>query len=355
MAVYLLLILPTLIATLSADRLTTQKLILLWLGTVVLMSWLMPIGSRDYATYLRDFADFNETPFLEVMQQDLLYRAAVWIFGHLGGTAEAFYLLLASLGLVVKLTALQRLTGRSSLAILIYISSYFFLHDFTQLRAGLAIGIWMHALADLPYSRSRYLLLTILASLVHLQAAVGFVLYVVLTLARSEIGFWSLIVSAILIVLSAATSVFEQLGYTVLAAIPDPRTEIYIAMAAEDIWVKPNPYSFISMLALLTALTGAVLERYHALQVKTNISTERAVYTSLLLGACSVPVLSSIPVAAFRVSEHFFSLLPVGLWMLATRERSTPRCKGLLWMVAVIFAYIFVFYSPYLLEPNLGE
>ena len=47
------------------------------------MVWLIPIGSRDYPTYLRDFADFNEVAFTEVVRQDPPYASVVWLFVHL--------------------------------------------------------------------------------------------------------------------------------------------------------------------------------------------------------------------------------------------------------------------------------
>lgn len=356
MALYLVLILPALIAALWSDRLSRKRLAAIWAATSLLMVWLMPIGSRDYRTYLRDFTLINE--FTDVVLQDPLYLGAVWLFGHLGGSAESFCLLMGSVGLLIKLTALVRLSGGSSMVVLLYFCSYFFLHDFTQLRAGLAIGVWMHALADLPYSRRRYLLLTTVASLIHLQAALGFVLLGVLTLARKRVGSWLLVTGALMIVAAGATKVFDQLGYAVLAAISDPRVEIYLQMASTDLWARPNPYSFISMLALLTALGGLYLGRgvpKLPTMAGPELAASRAVFVALLLGTCALSLLASVSVAAFRISEHFFSLLPVGVWLVASRVRGKPRITGLLWLLAALLAYIFLFYSPYLIDPTISE
>ena len=188
MSLYLLLILPALTSALWRDRLSLRALTFVWLATSLLMVWLIPVGSRDYPTYLRDFTDLNQLPFADVVDQDPLYASVVWLFGHLGVSAEVFYLLFAICGFWVKLTALRRLSNGSSLVVLLYVCSYFFLHDFTQLRAGLAIGIWMHAIADLQHSRRRYLMLTALASLIHLQAALGFALFGVFILTRTRAG-----------------------------------------------------------------------------------------------------------------------------------------------------------------------
>lgn len=356
MPLYLLLVLPALMAVLWRDRLSTKALVLVWVATSLLMVWLIPIGSRDYPIYLRDFADINSLAFNEVVRQDPLYASAVWLFGQLGGSAEAFYLLLSCAGFGIKLTALRRLCNSSSMVVLLYVCSYFFIHDFTQLRAGLAIGIWMHALADLQHNRGRYLLLTAFASLIHLQAALGFVFFGVFMLSRSRIGVWLLSVGALMIVAAAATPIFEQLGFAMLAAIPDPRTDVYLKLAAQDFWVQPNPYSFISLLALVTALSGLYLgqsESPRFMKSEPALAVSRAVFVALLLGTCSLSVLSSVSVAAFRVSEHFFALLPVGIWLTVSRGGRAFRYTYLLWLLAALFAYIFLFYSSYLLDPTI--
>lgn len=320
--------------------------------------WLMPIGSRDFPIYLNDFADFNAKSFIEATSQDPLYGAAVWLFGHLGGKAAVFYLLLACFGLWVKLTAIARLSGQSSLVVLVYACSYFFLHDFTQIRAGLAIGIWMHALANLPNRPGRYLLLTCLAALIHLQAAVGVLAFAFIYLARWRVGVWLLIVFATVILGLASTPTFEIIGISILSSIPDPRTAIYLDLASSDIWLKPNPYSTISLLAFFVAVVGLTRASSAAVTVSSTASgatASQAIFVALLLGSCSLVVLSSVSVAAFRISEHFFSLLPIGLWLLIRRGHKTSRYSAFMWVLAGLMAYLFLFYSPYLLDPTSGE
>lgn len=353
MSLYLLLPLPALVAYLWHPRLTRISLLSVWAAVSIGMIFLMPIGSRDYTIYLRDFDNINALSLGELWQQDPLYGSAVWVFGHFGGTGETFYPLLASVALFVKLTALGRLTGSSSLATLLYMCSYFFLHEFTQIRAGLAIGIWMHALADLNRSRFRYVVLTALASLIHVQAVLGLLVFALQPLTRSRQASRVAVLVTLLVVAATSTMLFDRWGYSVLAAIPDPRTEVYLALAAEELWVRPNPFSVMSLLAFGTALLG--LRQRTNLQVKNGDATTHAIYLSLLLGSCALSLLSSISVAAFRVSEHFFALLPVGLWLAACRNRSTPRYPAVLWVLAALFAYVFLFHSPYLLDPATGE
>lgn len=360
MALYLLLAVPALAAALVSSRLSRTGLFVVWLCSAALTVLLMPIGSRDYSIYLSDFHDINLQPLLSVLAQDPLYSAAVWLLGHLGVSGPAFYAGLAAIGLWIKLCALNALGGGRSMPIALYMSSFFFLHDFTQIRAGLAIGIWMLGLVRLSRgSVLSYVLLTGIATLIHAQAALGFVLLGVLALCRSRSGARAAALVCLAIVLMSTTQVFERAGYAALSTIPDARAEIYIELAEQGLWVRPNPFSVTSMLALLSALAGLGLGGRAAgssdIRVSAMRSSSTVVFVSLLLGCSALAVLSSVTVAAFRVSEHFFSLLPLGVWLAACRGRSQPRQSWPLWILAGLLLYLYVFHFPYLLDPLTGE
>lgn len=357
MSIYLLPILPVILFALLSREITRGQLLCLWLAMIGPMAWLMPEGSRDYTIYLRDFDDINSAGFFDVVGQDPLYASAVWLFGHVGGSGPVFYFLLSSAGLLVKLTAMWRLGAGRTVVLLMYACSYFFLHEFTQIRAGLAIGIWMIALTCIDTNRKRYYGLVLLASLIHVQAALGFLPPLLLRITESRRR--TLITSGVVlaIVAMAATRLFDQMGYTVLASIPDPRTAIYVAMAKEDVWVRPNPYSFISLFSLATALIGlnrALPCVAPTLAAVPSRTVQRTIFCSMLLGCCALAMLSSISVAAFRVSEHFFALLPLGAWFVATRSGRSLSNEKYLLPIAVLLSYIFVFYGSFLLNPVTG-
>lgn len=358
MSIYLLPALPVLLLALLSREVTRRQVFYLWLAMLGPTAWLMPEGSRDYTIYLRDFGDINSAGFFEVVGQDPLYASAVWLFGHAGGSGELFYFLLSSAGLLLKLVAMWRMSAGRSIVLLMYACSYFYLHEFTQLRAGLAIGIWVYALAYLETNRKRYYALVLLASLIHVQAALGFLppLLLRLTSNRQRTRVASAVVLAIMA--TAATRVFDEIGYKLLAAIPDPRTAIYVAMAQEDLWVRPNPYSMISLVALATGLIGLNRAFQPVRSAPATVPSrlvQRSIFCSLLLGCCALAMLSSISVAAFRVSEHFFALIPLGTWLVATRGGTSLSNEKYLLPLCALLTYIFVFYGSFLLDPTTGE
>lgn len=357
MLIYVLPILPIILLALWSEEVSLGQLVATWLAMIGPMAWLMPQGSRDYTIYQGDFLDINNSALWDVVWQDPLYTTVVWIFGHAGGSGETFYFLLSSIGLLVKLTALWRLGGHRTIILLTYSCSYFFLHEFTQMRAGLAIGLWMHALVYFQTNRKRYYTLLFFASLIHLQAALGFLLPVAVRCVETPRR--TLITSLVVlgIVGMAATRFFDQIGYSVLASIPDPRTQIYLKMAEEGLWVRPNPYSFMSMLSLTTALIGlnrTFLQYPSGLIQIPTLGVYRAVFFSLILGTSALAILPSVAVAAFRISEHFFSLLPLGVWFVTTRGGSSTTNEKYLLPLAAVFSYIFLFYGSFLLDPTTG-
>lgn len=357
MIIYLLCPLPTLIAALLYTRIGERGLLALWLATSVALVALMPIGSRDYETYLQNYAEINGQAWSAVIVQDPLYATMVWLCGHIGIPAVLFYMSFAVGTLAVKLVALHRLCSRRTLPIALYMCSYFFLHEFTQMRAGLAIGIWMLALLELPRSRRRYLALTLLASLVHVQAVLGLLIFPLIWLLDSRRRVRVAGVVSVGLVALSIVGVSERMVQHALTLVPDPRVEIYLQLT-EVFDTHLNPLNIISLLALATGLVG-LWPRQQALpphaEPPLNLRTSTFVFVGLLLGSCSLAALASVPIAAQRVSEHFFALLPAGMSMAATRLGLTERQRQAMWLVALLCLYIFLIHSPYLLDPATGR
>jgi hypothetical protein len=351
MSRYLILILPAVVAALWRQQWRPPLLLAVWAFMTAGIVKLVPEGSRDFFTYVSDFDFIASLPLGEVPLQDPLYLLSIWALGRIGVSAYVFLLALASAALLLKLFALSRLTEGSSVVVVLYVTSYFFIHEFTQIRAALAIGIWMFAVIELDRSRTRAILLTLLASLIHVQAVLGLVVIGLQAICRTRRS--TLIVSAVAvgIVILSPTRLFDQAGYALLAQVPDPRTVVYMAMAEGDIWVRPNPFSFMSLLALGTGATGLVLQAAEEVPSSPHNASRQAVFLSLLIGSAALGALAAVPVAAFRVAEHFLALLPVGLWILWKRHGFQRRHQVLLWCIAAVQTYIFLFYSAYLLEP----
>jgi hypothetical protein len=314
----------------------------------------MPLGSRDFNNYLRDFDEINSASLFDVIRLDPLYSSVVWVSGHLGMSSHVFYLSFASLALAVKLAAIAKLADKEALSIALYMCSFFFLHEFTQIRASLAIGLWMLGLSVLPQSRSRYFMWTLLGSFVHIQAVLGLLLYPIAVLLNSRWRARIFALAVVIVIVISTFGIFDLLASNVINSFPDPRAAIYVALAMESP-VRPNPLSVMSLLAIFTALVGLLPGNRGGVVMPFHLQIENFVFYSLILGSLSIALFASIPIAAFRISEHLFSLLPVGL-LLAAKHVGASRCiRPALWVFIGLFLYIFLFHSPYLLDPFTGQ
>lgn len=357
MSIFLLLPLPAIVVALLSKSIGLRGLFATWLVTSLALVILIPIGSRDFTTYLRDYDDIGSQPWAGVLVQDPLYATTVWICGHLGLPAPLFYFCLATAALGIKLLALHRLCEGHTLPIALYMCSFFFLHEFTQMRAGLAIGIWMLGLAYLRHGGHRYLWLTLLASLVHVQAALGLLLiplaWILSTRARL---IWATALTFASIGVSLA-GLTDQIVARIMRLIPDPRVEIYLALASA-LDGHLNPFNIMSLIAMTTVMLALwrrqpVAEPFARYAKYQRTST--FVFVGLLLGSFSLAAFTTIPIAAQRISEHFFALIPVGIWYAASLFGMSHRQRQMIWAVGMLFIYIFLFHSPYLLHPVTGE
>lgn len=352
MGVYLLLLVPTLITFPWGLRLGWMRILFVWIFTTAIMISLIERGSRDFPIYLDNFEQYSKIPFDELPWQDPVYLVLIKLWHTLGGSGFSFYITLASTAILLKLTAFRRLTDYGALAAFLYFCSYFFLHEFTQIRAALAIGIWMHAIAYLPGKLWRYALLTLLASTIHIQAVLGFALLPMLRLLRSPKGRRIFVSAALLVMMLAPTRIFDQLGFEVIRRIPDARAAIYVAFAEQDAWVRPNPFSIISLIAFATGALG--LLRPIPFDAHLPRPEQDLIYGSVLIGCASLAIFSAITVGAFRISEHFFALLPVAMANLIYQSRARSILLVGALGAGILFSYVFLFYSPTLINPATG-
>lgn len=103
-------------------------------------------------------------------------------------------LLYAVVGITLKMWAIKQLTEFWFVALAVYISNYYMLHDLIQIRAGVASGFLLLCIKPL-YERNgrQFLLLVLCAFIFHYSAIIIFFLWF-LTPDRFEKRFWLLII-----------------------------------------------------------------------------------------------------------------------------------------------------------------
>lgn len=230
-------------------------------------------------------------------------------------------------------------------SLLIYTLTFYLLHEFTQIRVGLAIAfIFLAVRALVDGSRMNFVLLVVLAGGFHSSAVMAFFL---LLPYRSPRACW---VDWGLFVISGVVFALAMRGVVVGAAIADsfskfdPRLAFYVSSADGGKSEAANPFS-ISALLLLALAISLIGVGYNRREV-SNLDDCDAyamvlVRRSILIGFIFLGSLSSIPELALRLFEINISLIPI-ITAVVFSQRGWVVQKFLLvfWGGALAFIYI---------------
>jgi len=233
----------------------------------------------------------------------------------------------AFLGVFAKFWGISRLTDLRWLTVLVYFSSYFLLHEFTQIRAGVACGL---VLISTVYIRDRklakFLITIFVASLFHYSALLTFPLYL---LGGGELDRKMKIIIASSV---PAGLIFYNLSLDILYIIPIElvKIKVKIYMEAESLrYVKLNVFNYVYLI------------KYFMLYVYLFFSDEiqkKNPYFPVMIKMYAISLFSYLALSfnsvfAMRISEMFGVVEIVLLPLLFYAIR--PKTLGVAFIVAV--------------------
>lgn len=140
-------------------------------------------ASLDYEEYVIMFDTIRASSgasFLDraIIGKDLLFGTLIVVLTDMGFENFVCFLAAAFISVSAKVVAYRTAFGTSITALMIYFFAWYFLHDFTQIRAAIAISICYCAFVFLLNKQTlRYLILSLVAIGFHGQAA----LFVIVT------------------------------------------------------------------------------------------------------------------------------------------------------------------------------
>jgi len=142
---------------------------------LITIAGLRPIGldrdSLNYNYLINSYKGFSN---IDISREEPLF----WIIAEINrvlfrGSFRSFLMIFAILGITIKLYAIKKLSVKPFLSIIIYILLYFILHEMTQIRQGVACGIFLLSIPDILNKNFKsYLLKIILATMFHYIAIV---------------------------------------------------------------------------------------------------------------------------------------------------------------------------------------
>lgn len=248
----------------------------------------------------------------------------------------------AILGILFKLYTINRITPLFFLSILIYLSNFYILHDFTQIRAGASSALFLFALKCILDNRRIPALVCILCAVFFHYSSLAYLPLLVFT-NTSLSKFWRW-----LLVLAVPVSYLIYFaGINLITAIPIPfigaKLELYQQLQeAGD--TKIDHVNVFNMVFLVK------IAIYYVLLWKYEVIEEKIPFIPLLLkiyamSIVSLIVLTPLPVLSFRVSELYgvVEVLLIPLMYYAVKPQWASRL--IVAFIAFVIMSINIFYN----------
>lgn len=270
-----------------------------WIGIFLI---LVPIvGLRllgqdaDYFNYLNLLNLQNS---LELFTKEFGFRLLLGLNSVVfNANVDTFFLLFAILGISIKFYAFAKISPIPLLSLALYLLSYFLLHDYTQIRAGVASGIFLLGIQDLSEgAKKRYFQKVVWACLFHWTALIMIPIYFLIR--RFSLSFFALLpFIGILIFLSRIN--FEQ--YIISAIADYPALTLYYAShsghnSIVNIFNLIN-LGFLGMFLAIYALIYYLREEFTDLEIDLF-----KVFSTSIFAFYFFAILNK-PVVAFRIFE----------------------------------------------------
>lgn len=206
-------------------------------------------------------------------------------------------LIYALIGVYIKLKAFPRITSFVYWTILLYFSTYFLLHEFTQIRAGIASGIFLYAIPYLACRKLKiYTLFIIIACLFHYSALV---LLPLVFISNKEISKYE---KMFLFLIIPIAIILHYLHFNPIAEIPIETVRLKL-----EIYQKEQESSSTSLNIFNLVYIVKYIFLYVFLLFYKKVK-HKAIYSSLLIRLYAISlfayiVLSDNTILAMRISE----------------------------------------------------
>jgi hypothetical protein len=290
-----------------------------------------------------------ETGFLERPGYfEALYFLLNDIFVAAGIKFRVFVGFLALSAVFIKLKVILSFAGNSRAAgigILIYANTFYLLHEFTQIRAGLAVAFIFLAVQSLVNERRTvFVLWVVVAAGFHSSAVMAFLLMFSYRGARAR---W---IDSGLMFATGSVYILAIGGFSIgeslvgMLTTLDTRLDFYVSLTEGGQSEVANPFAASALLVLALALslssTGWTRLQSNILDAR-NVIAIVLVRRSILIGVTCLVSLTSLPALALRLFEIEIALLPI-LVVIIFSQRKWYLQKSIIlcWVLVVSYLYI---------------
>lgn len=308
---------------------------------LIILTAIRPLGmDNDAENYEQYFLHYDD-PLYETVVEFSYRWAAKWLYMWFGDV-HSIFLLYALIGISIKFAAFRQLTPVVFLAVVVYMGNYFILHEFTQIRAGVASSIMLLTIKPLGDGRHRKAFGLMLAAIFFHYSSLLMLPLLLLTnheMTARQRFLWALLVPA------GYLACFMQVS---IASLPIPyvgdKVEMYQDLKDQGFFDEINIFNMVFLVNI--AIYLYLLYMY-------DIIKEHSPYLSIMLKMMGLSVfcfvaLSSLPVLAFRVSELYGIVEIVLFTNIYYTIRPAWLSKSVVMAIGVVLFCINVFYNEIL-------
>lgn len=366
MTPYIILAIIVFVSVLFESKLTKlgQKILFISLG-IILASFAMlrsPYSNLDCVSGGSYSTLYKKAPALSILINDVhkyndnivtefSYSALCSLLKETGNSEKTnlciIFFIYTALGVLFKLIGIYKLTELKNLSLMIYFSNLFFLHELTQIRAGVAVGLIFISIDFLQKKKyAKYIFTFLLAVFFHTSAFLSIILPF---LRRTKVSF---LFFGGLISFCAIVCIFEINIVNFIEVVPidyfQYKLKAYIELQQQEA-IEINYFS------ILFLLQNFIIILFFVYKNKLSAENENI---NLFINMCCISTCSflffwQIPGFAFRISEIFNSVLIILIPMLLKVMKPKALSEFVVFSIGIgLFCYN-VFITDFVLDYKL--
>jgi hypothetical protein len=276
---------------------------------LIIFAGLRPIGfDRDILSYLDYLNGKSISNILDLLDKEPFFWLIVYLNNiFFSGAAESFFLIFSFIGVSIKFYAITKLSSFPLLSILIYFCLFYFLHEATQIRVGIAIGIFLLAIPDIVQKRPfLYFLKSILAFCFHYSLIIMVPLYFIKTIKNKYILFIFPLIGLLIAKINInILNIVDNLSWVFNWIIPPlyQKISIHLSLLESSNIVNLNLFNSFDLTILIIYIFMVInIEKF-------KLETDRLMINYVGIMLFIYYSFYQIPVFSTRISDIFSSVL----------------------------------------------
>lgn len=315
----------------------TYSFLVIWflLSTV---AGFRPVGlTRDMGNYIEDVITYSGIKSIDFsVREPLNYLILEFVRLFLSSSYRGYFIICAFIGVGLKLRFIYKNSLFSTLSILFYLAHSFVLHDMTQVRAGIGIGLFLLATPYLAEKNVyKYFFLILIGSLFHYSIILLFPMYLINSERINKKKYLFFLVISFLVY---HFGLLKGILYSIMGYIPSFLSfKISYYLLNEQFSI--NPFNLKMISSILVAIF--LIIHSEKFKEKKDILFLK-IYT---ISICCFYIFSDIPAFAHRLSELFGVVIIV----ILPHTVKIFKQKKIIYFFILLYGLI-IFYDTYFIQ-----